>query len=157
MPAFERILCRIAQLPNGRSSTFVEFFQALDGSNAIFVRVHELPPSSPRLPPHPRRVKFQSARTLWGQLKVGRLCGRRFATRQHGMDEVIDWLTFYNYKRFHSPLGYVSPMTFEQRWTTAQQQRWKFAQWAVSEVRKTGARSARRSVPQNVRPSCALL
>ena len=35
MPAFERILCRIAQLPNGRSSAFAEFFIELDGSNAI--------------------------------------------------------------------------------------------------------------------------
>lgn len=38
------------------------------------------------------------------------------------MDEVIDWLTFYNYKRLHSTLGYVSPMAFEQRWIAAQQQ-----------------------------------
>jgi putative transposase len=38
------------------------------------------------------------------------------------MDEVIDWLTFYNYKRLHSTLGYVSPMMFEQRWIAAQQQ-----------------------------------
>ena len=32
------------------------------------------------------------------------------------MDEVIDWLTFYNHRRLHSTLDYVSPMTFEQRW-----------------------------------------
>jgi len=36
------------------------------------------------------------------------------------MDEVIDWLNFYNRKRLHSTLGYVSPMTFEQRWMAAQ-------------------------------------
>ena len=60
--------------------------------------------------------------SLWGRLKVGRLYGRRFATRRDAMDEVIDWLTFYNYKRLHSTLGYVSPMTFEQRWLAAQQQ-----------------------------------
>jgi hypothetical protein len=35
------------------------------------------------------------------------------------MDEVIDWL---NYKRLHSTLGYVSPMTFAQRWKAAQQE-----------------------------------
>ncbi len=38
------------------------------------------------------------------------------------MDEVIDWLSFYNHKRLHSTLDYVSPMTFEQRWIAAQQQ-----------------------------------
>jgi transposase InsO family protein len=37
------------------------------------------------------------------------------------MDEVIDWLTFYNHRRLHSTLGYVSPMQFEKRWDTAQQ------------------------------------
>lgn len=37
------------------------------------------------------------------------------------MDEVMDWLTFYNNKRLHSTLGYVSPMTFEKNWHAAQQ------------------------------------
>jgi putative transposase len=60
--------------------------------------------------------------SLWGRLKVGRLYGRKFATRRQAMDEVIDWINFYNHKRLHSTLGYVSPMTFEQRWTAAQQQ-----------------------------------
>ena len=60
--------------------------------------------------------------SLWGRLKVGRLYGMRFATRREAMDEVIDWLNFYNHKRLHSTLGYVSPMTFEQRWHAAQQQ-----------------------------------
>jgi len=60
--------------------------------------------------------------SLWGRLKVGRLYGRRFATRRDAMDEVMDWLTFYNHRRLHSSLGYVSPMTFEKRWTAAQQQ-----------------------------------
>jgi transposase InsO family protein len=48
--------------------------------------------------------------SLWGRLKVGRPYGRRFATRREAMDEVMDWLTFYNHKRLHSTLGYVSPM-----------------------------------------------
>jgi transposase InsO family protein len=37
------------------------------------------------------------------------------------MDEVIDWLTFYNHRRLHSTLGYVSPMQFEKHWNAAQQ------------------------------------
>ncbi len=65
--------------------------------------------------------------SLWGRLKVGRLYGRRFATRREAMDEVIDWINFYNHKRLHSTLGYVSPMTFEQRWTAAQQKERKSA------------------------------
>lgn len=59
--------------------------------------------------------------SLWGRLKVGRLYGQKFATRREAMDEVIDWLTFYNHRRLHSTLGYVSPMKFEERWTAAQQ------------------------------------
>gem|GEM_PF-852230 len=65
--------------------------------------------------------------SLWGRLKVGRLYGRKFATRREAKDEVMDWLNFYNHKRLHSTLGYVSPMTFEQRWTAAQQQDTKSA------------------------------
>jgi transposase InsO family protein len=29
-------------------------------------------------------------------------------------------LTFYNHRRLHSTLGYVSPMQFEKRWDAAQ-------------------------------------
>jgi transposase InsO family protein len=65
--------------------------------------------------------------SLWGRLKVGRLNGRRFATRREAKDEVIDWLLFYNRKRLHSTLGYVSPMTFEESWLAAQQQKMKVA------------------------------
>ena len=38
------------------------------------------------------------------------------------MDEVMDWINFYNHKRLQSTLGYISPMTFEQRWIAARQQ-----------------------------------
>jgi putative transposase len=58
--------------------------------------------------------------SLWGSLKVGRLHGMRFETRRQAMDEVIDWLTFYNHSRLHSTLGYVSPMQFEKNWFAAQ-------------------------------------
>ena len=59
--------------------------------------------------------------SLWGRLKVGRLHGQKFSTRRHAKDEVVAWLTFYNHSRIHSSLGYVSPMTFEKNWRTAQQ------------------------------------
>jgi putative transposase len=61
--------------------------------------------------------------SLWGSLKVARLHGRRFETRRDAMDEVIDWLTFYNHRRLHSTLGYVSPMQFERAWLAAQEKR----------------------------------
>ena len=59
--------------------------------------------------------------SLWGRLKVGRLYGKTFATHRDAMDEIIDWLTFYNHRRLHSTLGYVSPMQFEKTWHAAQQ------------------------------------
>ncbi len=61
--------------------------------------------------------------SLWGSLKVGRLHGRRFATKREAMDEVIDWLMFYNYSRLHSTLNYMSPMQFEERWLAEQRKK----------------------------------
>lgn len=58
--------------------------------------------------------------SLWGSLKVARLHGVRFVTRRAAMDEVIDWLAFYNHRRLHSTLGYVSPMQFERNWLADQ-------------------------------------
>jgi len=58
--------------------------------------------------------------SLWGALKEGRLYGMRFETRRQVMDEGIDWLTYYNHRRRHSTLGYLSPMKFEQNWFAAQ-------------------------------------
>lgn len=61
--------------------------------------------------------------SLWGSLKTARLYGVRFTTRQAVIDEVINWIGFYNRQRLHSTLGYVSPMRFEQRWLDDQQKR----------------------------------
>ena len=58
--------------------------------------------------------------SLWGWLKVGRLYGMRFETRHLAMDEVIDLLTYYNHRRLHSTLNYISPMQFKQSWFAAQ-------------------------------------
>ena len=53
--------------------------------------------------------------TLFGSLKVERLHGVRFGTRRLAKDDVIDWLRFYNPRRMHSTLGYLSPMAFEKK------------------------------------------
>ena len=53
--------------------------------------------------------------TLFGSLKVERLHGMRLATRRQAKDEVMDWLIFYNGKRLHSTLGYLSPMNYEKK------------------------------------------
>jgi putative transposase len=54
--------------------------------------------------------------TLFGSLKVERLHGQHFATRQQAKDEVLDWLHWYNRKRLHSTLNYLSPMEYEREW-----------------------------------------
>jgi len=53
--------------------------------------------------------------TLFGSLKVERLHGMRFATRRQAMDEIMDWTRFYNHRRMHSTLGYLSPMAYEKK------------------------------------------
>jgi len=53
--------------------------------------------------------------SLWGKPSMARLYGQRFATRQALMDEVMNWISFYNCKRLHSTSGYVSSMEFERR------------------------------------------
>jgi transposase InsO family protein len=61
-----------------------------------------------------------STESFWCRMKVGHLYGRKFETRRQAMDEVIDWMTFYNHRRTHSTLGYVSPMQLEKSWHAAQ-------------------------------------
>ena len=45
--------------------------------------------------------------------------GRKFATKDECKQEVMDWLHFYNHRRLHSTLDYMSPMQFEAKWPTA--------------------------------------
>jgi len=66
---------------------------------------------------------FLTKTTLGRSLPAGIACradGQRFATRRQPLDEVIDWMTFYNHRSIHSTLGYVSPMQFERSWLAAQ-------------------------------------
>ena len=47
-------------------------------------------------------------------LKSECLTSYRFATRRAAEIEVLDYITFYNYARLHSTLGYRSPMDYEK-------------------------------------------
>lgn len=58
--------------------------------------------------------------SLWSSLKVARIHGKVFKTGRDAKDEVIDWINFYNAKRLHSTLGYVSPINFEKSWQESQ-------------------------------------
>ena len=55
------------------------------------------------------------AERFFGSLKGERTSLRHYATRREAWDDVIDYIEmFYNSKRFHSYLGYVSPNDFER-------------------------------------------
>ncbi len=60
--------------------------------------------------------------SFWGRLKTASVHGQRFATHEHVRQAVMDWLAFYNHRRLHSSLGYLSPMQYEQRWRESQRQ-----------------------------------
>ena len=61
-----------------------------------------------------------------------RLYGKRFAIQREAMDEVIDWLNFYNHRRLHSTLAHVSPMQFEEHWHAGQPK--QATQWGDYEL-----------------------
>ena len=53
---------------------------------------------------------------VWGSLKSERTDGKTYRTREIAKADVINYFEmFYNSKRLHSTLGYVSPVEFENR------------------------------------------
>lgn len=51
---------------------------------------------------------------------VERLHGIRLQTRRQAKDEVIDWPVWYNSRRLHLTLGYMSLTQYEQHWCAGQ-------------------------------------
>lgn len=58
--------------------------------------------------------------SLWGSLKRACVHDHRFPTYRAAREAVMDWIAFYNHRRLHSTLGFLSPMQYEQRWRAAQ-------------------------------------
>jgi len=61
--------------------------------------------------------------SFWSRLKTASVHGCKFATREQARQAVMDWMAFYNHRRLHSSLGYLSPMQYEQRWYEAQRKK----------------------------------
>jgi putative transposase len=58
--------------------------------------------------------------SLFSSLKTERTARRRYRTRDEAKADVFDYIErFYNPKRRHSTLGYLSPMEFEMRTQSA--------------------------------------
>jgi putative transposase len=52
---------------------------------------------------------------FWGSLKSERIYHQSYLTREEAKADIIDYIEmFYNGKRLHSTLNYVSPMQFEK-------------------------------------------
>ena len=55
------------------------------------------------------------AESPFGSLKTECVRGERFATHDEARAGLFDYLAFYNHRRRHSALGYVSPAVHEHR------------------------------------------
>ena len=56
--------------------------------------------------------------SFFSTLKTERLSRSRYATREQARADVFDYIErFYNPRRRHSVLGYVSPVQFDQKVT----------------------------------------
>ena len=52
--------------------------------------------------------------SFWATLKCEQVDQQHYATREQARQSIFEYIeVFYNRKRLHSSLGYVSPATFE--------------------------------------------
>jgi len=57
------------------------------------------------------------AESFFGSLKTERVFFENYKTREEARGDIVDYIEmFYNSKRRHSYLGYLSPRTFEETW-----------------------------------------
>jgi len=57
------------------------------------------------------------AESFFGSLKTERVFFENYKTREEAKGDIVDYIEmFYNSKRRHSYLGYVSPKEFELTW-----------------------------------------
>ena len=61
--------------------------------------------------------------SFWGRLKTACVHSQRFATIEQARQAIMNWMDFYNHRRLHSSLGYLSPMQYEKRWYEAQRKK----------------------------------
>jgi len=60
----------------------------------------------------------KQARSRWAEI-----LGHDAEITGHVGPKYPDWMAFYNHRRQHSSLGYLSPMQYEQRWYEAQRKK----------------------------------
>jgi transposase InsO family protein len=59
------------------------------------------------------------AESFWESLKRECLYGTMFPTRAEARRAIFRWINWYNTRRLHSSLDYVSPVVWEQRYQQA--------------------------------------
>lgn len=56
------------------------------------------------------------AESFFGTFKTEQIHGVRYITRDKAKGDIVDYIEmFYNSKRLHSYLGYMSPMEWEEK------------------------------------------
>lgn len=58
--------------------------------------------------------------SFWARLKLACLEGQKFRSHRQATATIMNWISFYNHRRLHSSLGYISPMEYEKRWHASQ-------------------------------------
>ncbi|MFE5097368.1 integrase core domain-containing protein [Streptomyces sp. NPDC056638] len=68
-----------------------------------------------KVPAHLASTTNALVESLWQGLKRETMHKKLFTTMSQARLEIFQWLTYYNARRRHSALSYLSPMEFEQQ------------------------------------------